>query len=67
MSRAVLWSTFTRKETEMTSRVTLVASLGLIHLIRRDFGINWTDFVGANTTIGDEVEITMAIEAVRTT
>jgi polyisoprenoid-binding protein YceI len=34
---------------------------------RRDFGINWTDFVGANTTIGDEVEITIAIEAVRTT
>ena len=34
---------------------------------RRDFGITWTDFVGANTTIGDEVEITIAIEAVRTT
>ena len=34
---------------------------------RRDFGINWTEFVGANTTIGDEVEITVAIEAVRTT
>jgi polyisoprenoid-binding protein YceI len=34
---------------------------------RRDFGISWTDFVGANTTIGDEVEITIAIEAVRTT
>jgi polyisoprenoid-binding protein YceI len=32
---------------------------------RRDFGITWTDFVGANTTIGDEVEITIAIEAVR--
>lgn len=37
------------------------------HINRRDFGINWTDFVGANTTIGDEVEITIAIEAVRTT
>ena len=24
---------------------------------RSDFGVNWTDFVGANTTIGDEVKI----------
>jgi polyisoprenoid-binding protein YceI len=37
------------------------------HINRRDFGMNWTDFVGANATIGDEVEITIAIEAVRTT
>jgi polyisoprenoid-binding protein YceI len=35
------------------------------HINRRDFGITWTDFVGANTAIGDEVEITIAIEAVR--
>jgi polyisoprenoid-binding protein YceI len=35
------------------------------HINRRDFGISWTDFVGANTAIGDEVEITIAIEAVR--
>ena len=59
MSRAVPWSTFTRKETEVTSRVTPAASPGLIHLIRRGLGINWTDFVGASITIGDEVEITM--------
>jgi len=35
------------------------------YINRRDFGITWTDFVGANTAIGDEVEITVAIEAVR--
>ena len=35
------------------------------HINRRDFGITWTDFVGPNTAIGDEVEITIAIEAAR--
>jgi len=35
------------------------------HINRRDFGITWTDFIGANTAISDEVEITIAIEAVR--
>jgi polyisoprenoid-binding protein YceI len=33
---------------------------------RRDFGMSLTEFVGAQTVIGDEVEITIAIEAVRT-
>ena len=34
---------------------------------RRDFGMSLTQIVGAQTVIGDEVEITIAIEAVRTT
>jgi polyisoprenoid-binding protein YceI len=33
---------------------------------RRDFGIDWNSTVGANTLIGNEVEITIALEAVRT-
>jgi polyisoprenoid-binding protein YceI len=34
---------------------------------RRDFGMSLTQIVGAQTVIGDDVEITIAIEAVRTT
>jgi polyisoprenoid-binding protein YceI len=37
------------------------------HVNRRDFGMALTDFVGADTAIGDDVEITIAIEAMRTT
>jgi len=32
---------------------------------RRDFGMEWNSVVGANTLIGNEVEITIALEAVR--
>ena len=35
-------------------------------LDRRDFGIDWNTAVGGNALIGDEVEITIALEAVRT-
>jgi polyisoprenoid-binding protein YceI len=34
-------------------------------LDRRDFGIDWNSTVGGNTLIGNEVEITIAVEAVR--
>jgi polyisoprenoid-binding protein YceI len=34
-------------------------------LDRRDFGINWNTAVGGNTLIGNDVEITIALEAVR--
>lgn len=34
-------------------------------LDRRDFGIDWNATVGSNTLIGNEVEITIALEAVR--
>jgi polyisoprenoid-binding protein YceI len=34
-------------------------------LDRRDFGINWNSLVGGNTLIGNEVEISIALEAVR--
>lgn len=34
-------------------------------LDRRDFGIDWNATVGSNSLIGNEVEITIAIEAVR--
>lgn len=32
---------------------------------RRDYGMEWNSIVGANTLIGNEVEITIALEAVR--
>ena len=32
---------------------------------RRDYGMQWNSIVGANTLIGNEVEITIALEAVR--
>ena len=32
---------------------------------RRDYGMHWNDVIGANTLIGNEVEITIALEAVR--
>jgi len=32
---------------------------------RRDYGMEWNSVVGANTLIGNEVEITIALEAVR--
>ncbi len=32
---------------------------------RRDYGMEWNTVVGANTLIGNEVEITIALEAVR--
>lgn len=32
---------------------------------RRDYGMAWNSVVGANTLIGNEVEITIALEAVR--
>ncbi len=35
-------------------------------LDRRDFGINWNTAVGGNPLIGNEVEISIALEAVRT-
>jgi polyisoprenoid-binding protein YceI len=34
-------------------------------LDRRDYGMEWNEVVGANTLVGNEVEITIAIEAVR--
>ena len=34
-------------------------------LDRRDYGMEWNQVVGANTLIGNEVEITIALEAVR--
>jgi polyisoprenoid-binding protein YceI len=34
-------------------------------LNRREFGIDWNSTVGGNTLIGNEVEITIAVEAVR--
>lgn len=34
-------------------------------LDRRDYGIQWNQVVGANTLVGNEVEITISIEAVR--
>jgi len=37
-----------------------------VTLDRRDFGIDWNAAVGGNTLIGTEVEITIALEAVRT-
>jgi len=32
---------------------------------RRDYGMEWNSVVGANTLIGNEVEMTIALEAVR--
>ena len=32
---------------------------------RRDYGMEWNSVIGANTLIGNEVEITIALEAVR--
>ncbi len=37
------------------------------HVNRRDFGMSLTELVGAQAVVGDQVEITIAIEAVRTT
>ncbi len=34
-------------------------------LDRRDYGMEWNQTIGANTLIGNEVEITIALEAVR--
>lgn len=42
-----------------------IAFEATVTLDRRDFGIDWNASVGSNTLIGNEVEITIALEAAR--
>jgi len=50
------------KDREGKERIAFDAST---RLDRRDFGISWNELVEGTKTIGDDVEITIALEAVR--